>query len=248
MLRCLGVLVIAGCSAGEPEPEVADAGLPNDEAPSAAAYVFTYSEVRTRNDWTPALQAFRDQAVPVIAEQGGRLVGVWRAVPLADDAPFERLGPNELLVMIAWPDDTVDNPSGRTDRALNALDEVLQVRNRLFRATVRPELVRELTRPGFYVHRFSTFATDDVNTVIRLSVEAWQTFEPTFGAEVMGLFRETPDPDGQAQMLRIAWYASYEAWQDSRMFGRDPSSQRRFRERAALRIDSEGFAGALAAN
>ena len=244
---CL-VLVIAGCGAGEPESEVGDGALSNDSARAAAAYVFTYSEVRTRNDWTPALEVFRAQALPVIVQQGGQLVGVWRAVPLADDAPFERLGPNELIVMIAWPDPAAENPSARADQALNASDEVVQVRSRLFRATVRPQRVRELTRPGFYVHRFSTFAADDVNTVIRLSVEAWQTFEPTFGAEVMGLFRETTDPDGRAQMLRIAWYRSYESWQDSRMFGRDPSSQQRFRERGALRIDSEGFAGALAVN
>ena len=32
------------------------------------------------------------------------------------------------------------------------------------------------------------------------------------------------------------------------MFGRDPSSLERFRERGALQLDSEGFAGALAVN
>ena len=196
----------------------------------------------------PALEEFRDEALPGIAEQGGQLVGIWSEGPLADDAPFERLGPNELLVMIAWPDDGAESPSGLTDRALSALDEVVQSRTRVFRSTVRPERVRELTRPGFYVHRLNKFAADDVNTVIRLSVEAWQTFEPTFGAEVVGLFREVPDRDGQAQMLRIAWYHSYEGWQESRMFGRDPSSLERFRERGALEIDSEGYAGALAVN
>lgn len=248
MLCLLVVLGVAACGRGAPEADIASGGSPDDDAPSAAAYVFTYTEVRTRNDWAPALEELRDQALPGIAEQGGQLIGVWRAVPLADDAPFERLGPNELLVMIAWPDGAAESPSDRTDRALNALDEVIQSRTRVFRSTVRPEHVRELTRPGFYVHRLNKFAADDINTVIRLSVEAWQTFEPTFGAEVVGLFRETPDRDGQAQMLRIAWYRSYEGWQESRMFGRDPSSLERFRERGALQLDSEGFAGALAVN
>jgi hypothetical protein len=240
---CLVLPVLLACGSGEPE---AGAAVLAHDAPAAALHVFTYSEVRTRNDWAPALQAFRDQALPGIVEQGGLLVGVWHEVPLEDDAPFERLGPNELLVMIAWPDESVDGPSGRADRALNVLDEVIRVRTRSFRSTVRPERVSELSRPGFYVHRLGTFAPDDINEVIRLSVEAWQTFEPTFGAEVMGLFRETPDRDGTAQMLRIAWYRSYEGWQESRMFGRDPSSQERFRARGELRIDSEGYAGALA--
>ena len=242
------LLGVTACERGAPGSGVADDVLPNDDTPSAATHVFTYTEVRTRDDWTPALQAFRDQALPALAEQGGHLVGVWHAVPLEDDAPFERLGPTELLVMVAWPDDIPESPTGLTDRALNALEEVVQSRTRVFRSTVRPQRVRELKRPGFYVHRLNRVSPDDVNTVIRLSVEAWQTFEPTFGAEVVGLFRESPDRDGQAQMLRIAWYPSYEGWQESRMFGRDPSSQRRFRERGALEIDSEGFAGSLAVN
>jgi hypothetical protein len=119
-----------------------------------------------------------------LVEQGGELVGVWHSVPLEDDAPFERLGPTELLVMVAWPDDIPESPTGLTDRALNALEEVIQARTRVFRSTVRPQRVHELTRPGFYVHRLNRFAPDDINTVIRLSMEAWQTFEPTFGAEV----------------------------------------------------------------
>lgn len=245
---CLVLPVLLACGSGEPEAGGADGAVLLDDAPAAAVHVFTYSEVRTRNDWTTALQAFRDQALPGIVEQGGLLVGVWHEVPLKDDAPFERLGPNELLVMIAWPDESVDAPSGRADRALTVLDEVVRVRTRLFRSTVRPERVSELSRPGFFVHRLSTFAPEDINTVIRLSVEAWQTFEPTFGAEVIGLFRETPDRDGTAQMLRIAWYRSYEGWQESRMFGRDPSSLERFRARGELQIDSEGYAGALAVN
>ena len=242
------VFGVAACGSGEPGPDVAAGVAPSDDAPSTVAYVFTYSEVRTQGDWSPALAAFRDQALPGIADEGGRLVGVWHPVPLEDDAPFDRLGPNELLVMIAWADDTGESPSRQADRALNGLDEVIRAQSRVFRATVRPERVRELTRPGFYVHRLNKYAPDDVNRVIQLSVEAWQTFEPTFGAEVVGLFRETPDPDGTAQMLRIAWYRSYEGWQESRMFGRDPASRERFRARGELQIDSQGLAAALDVN
>ena len=80
---------------------------------------------------------------------------------------------------------------------------------------------------------------------MRLSREAWVTFEPTFGAQVTGLFRERPDQDGVAQMLRIVWYRSYEGWRESREFRRDPESLRRFRERGQLELDGVGIATGL---
>ena len=76
----------------------------------------------------------------------------------------------------------------------------------------------------------------------RLSQEAWETWEPTFGTRITGLFRESPDSADVANLLRIAWYRSLEGWIESREFTRDPESLRRFVARGQLQLEGSGVA------
>ena len=57
-----------------------------------------------------------------------------------------------------------------------------------------------------------------------------------------GLFRERLNSGDVAQLLRIVWYRSYEAWIESREFERDPESRQRFIERSRLQLEGSGVA------
>ena len=98
------------------------------------------------------------------------------------------------------------------------------------------------TGKGFYVHREERYANEDWETAVRLSREAWRTWEPAWGTRVTGLFREVPGKPDSVNLNRIVWYASYEAWLDTRNFQAEEESARRFRERRQLLIEGSGIA------
>ena len=87
-----------------------------------------------------------------------------------------------------------------------------------------------------------TFAPRDVDEVVRLSTEAWDTWESTFGTRVTGLFRQSGNPGNVARLLRIVWYRSYDGWVDSRDAERDPEARRRFAARRLLQLEGSGIA------
>ena len=76
---------------------------------------------------------------------------------------------------------------------------------------------------------------------MRLSKEAWVTWEPHWGVTVIGLFREINDTD-YANLNRIVWYPSYDGWLETRKFTEDMESAVRFRERRGLLIPGSGVA------
>ena len=236
-------LLSTGCES-RPEGAAADGSDPLTGA-SAAGYLFTHTEIGTSGEWSTTTASIEGVAVPEIEARGARLYGIWHPLGLEEDAPFGGLTDTELVLMMAWPEASPGEQPSIVDAAINALATVVSVRTRVFEPTVVPNGLDIPSGQGFYVHRANKYRAEDVDRAVQLSKEAWGTFEPTFGAQVTGLFRERPDHDGVAQMLRIVWYRSYEAWQESRQFGRDPESLRRFRERGQLELDGIGIATGL---
>jgi len=98
------------------------------------------------------------------------------------------------------------------------------------------------TEEGFYVHREEKYREADFRDAVRLSQEAWQTWEPHWGVKVIGLFRELQADTSFSNLNRIVWYPSYDAWLDTRNFDQDPESARRFAERRQLLIPGSGIA------
>ena len=226
-----------------------DARVPGEmEAPGTPGvveYVFTYSEVSVTGPWQTAASAVRHTVLSRVRAAAGQLFGIWRPTQLPDGALFDRLAPDELVIVVAWPDeDSADKPEW-LDAELRALEHVTSASTRLYEPTVLPTTTELRAGRGFYVHRFNKYEADDVERVIRLSVEAWKSFEPTFGAQVVGLFRQRPDVDGIAQMVRIVWYADYPAWLESRHAERAPDAFAKFRERLELQLDGAGIAADL---
>ena len=87
-------------------------------------------------------------------------------------------------------------------------------------------------------------AVNNVNEVVSLSKEAWVTWEPHWGVNVIGLFREIGTTDF-VNLNRIVWYPSYDAWLETRN-NDDLESANRFRQRRSLRIPNSGSGIAIA--
>lgn len=107
------------------------------------------------------------------------------------------------------------------------------------------DLAESLAAPtgaGFYVHREELYHPLDVNKAVRLSQEAWETWEQAFGTRVTGLFREQSDSVEAARLLRIVWYRSFEGWLDSRNGARDPEARRRFAAPRTHQLEGSGVA------
>jgi len=126
--------------------------------------------------------------------------------------------------------------------AIRSLDGVKEVSTRVFVPVYLTDGLNVPTGTGFYVHREERYANEHVDEAIRLSREAWQTWEPTWGVRVTGLFREVPGEPDSVNLNRIVWYPSYYVWLETRNFQKDPESARRFRERRQLLIEGFGIA------
>ena len=180
------------------------------------------------------------RVIPMMVEAGATLYSVWLPVELPEGAPFAGLSDAQLSLMLAWPEQGARVEV--LDSELRGLDGVGTVTTRTFDPIYLAEGLRVPTERGFYVHREDRYRPEDVDEAVRLSKEAWETFEPTFGARVTGLFRERLDSTDVAQLLRIVWYRSHEGWIESRDPERDPESRRRFRERRQFRLEGSGVA------
>jgi len=118
------------------------------------------------------------------------------------------------------------------------LDDVQILAHTTLQATVRPVAHEPRTNAGVYVYRWFEVATAHVDEVVRLSGEAWETFEDGFDTEVQGLFTASPGMlVGQAtcSMLLVTWYRDLGVWQASRT--PNPEATKRFVARQAL-LDS----------
>lgn len=210
-------------------------------APEAGGHTFSYTIIDADVSAGELLVALQAGVLSRIAERGATLYAVWTPVQKPNDAPFAGLRNNQVGVMLAWS----DSPERRLvelDRDIKRLDAVTVVSSRLFEAIYLPEGLDIPTTQGFYVHREEKYGAADVNDAVRLSKEAWQTWESAWGVKVVGLFREIQNDASYSNLNRIAWYPSYEAWQATRNFNQDPESAKRFQARRQLLIEGSGIA------
>ena len=234
---CL-VLSHFGCTADRPEGIGAGSEVAEESDP--LSYVFTYSILETDPTRGAVLESLEAAAIPTLVEAGATPYSLWLPAGIPDSVPFAGLSETQLALMMAWPEQDVQ--ISRLDSTLRAIDGVTAVTSRAFIPIYLAEGLMVPTGAGFYVHREEQYREGDVAEAARLSQEAWETWEPTFGTRITGLFRESPDSADVANLLRIAWYRSLEGWIESRELTRDPESLRRFVARGQLQLEGSGVA------
>jgi hypothetical protein len=104
--------------------------------------------------------------------------------------------------------------------------------------TVRPAEHTMRTRKGIYVFRWFLIHNRDVDEIVRLSDEAWVSFEGDFDSQVQGLFAERDRSKEQGKMLLLTWYQDFSAWETSR----HPSMEARERFQKRHRMTTETLA------
>ncbi|MEX2131543.1 MAG: hypothetical protein WD772_08645 [Pseudohongiellaceae bacterium] len=204
-------------------------------------FQFTYSIIDSSAELTAVIAGIRDEVLTAMRLSGATPFALWTPVEKPDDAPFAGLNANQVILMLAWNRPATDLvPSLET--VLRTVSGVSNVSTRVYTPLYLTDGLNVPTDTGFYVHRDEFYSADNVDEVFRLSREAWVTFEPAFGVKVVGLFREIPEQDGIARLNRIFWYPDYAGWGNSRNFGIDPESQRRFQERRQYQVEGSGIA------
>lgn len=66
---------------------------------------------------------------------------------------------------------------GKTPASLSFPDNVKLLSIQSFNPTIRPQVNQAMTRPGVYVFRWFSVASDAVDEIVQLSGDAWPTFE-----------------------------------------------------------------------
>jgi hypothetical protein len=177
---------------------------------------------------------------PGLREFGGQVWGAWLGL--------FGLHSRDLVVMVSHP-----LRSAAISGALTTLlPDVATIEERYaFLPTARPEQTTPLARDGLYVFRFFDIRHVDAAEIVRLSREAWETFEASdaYASQPQGLFREhVPAGEsggiGAGRMLLVTWYDGFASWQVSRQ--PHPDALANFRRRAALTTGTIAIATRLA--
>ncbi|MEJ2087251.1 MAG: hypothetical protein P8Y69_01940 [Gammaproteobacteria bacterium] len=147
---------------------------------------------------------------------------------------------NELIVIgVANGERDVDAFTGVLPTSVRLVSALL------LQPTVRPVDAAPCDRPGLYVFRFFEVSNRDVDEIVRLSNEAWTTFENTdaYRAEPQGLFRQQDLSADKGQMLLVTWYDGLESWQTSRRPA--PEAMQNFLRRRELTFGTRALATRL---
>lgn len=139
------------------------------------------------------------------------------------------LDSNELVVILNNAADVP--PAALAEPVTNA--RVLQVLQ--LQARARPTVFAPLAEPGLYVLRHFRLQPSAVAETVRLSRQAWESFETDadFHTRPLGLFEQTqPTESHYENMLLVTWYDGFESWERSRKPA--PEAQDNFRARHAL--------------
>ena len=130
-----------------------------------------------------------------------------------------------------------DEPSFWSD-GVEVLDE-----ERLL-PTARPTSTDRPTKEGLYVFRSMHTVAQHVEEIVRLSEQAWQTFERdgNYVAEPVGLFKPE-GPDDRCAMWLLTWYDGFESWQRSR--SPHPEAKSAFIKRHSLLTSTSAIATRL---
>lgn len=203
---------------------------------------FTYTLVTGSADAPDLVRGIQRTVTPAVERSGAKLYAIWTPAEKPESgAAFAGLAANQVIVMLAWPGRAASRIP-MLDAAIRKVARVTGVSSRVFIPIYLADGLKVPTGGGFYVHREEHYARNNVEEAVRLSRESWRTFEPFWGTKVIGLFRESPDPPGFANLNRIAWYPSFKVWSDTRDFRKDPESAKRFEARDKLKVDGPGVA------
>lgn len=214
----------------------------SDLLPTALeGYTFSYSILEVEPGDAELLESARNTLLSEATASGGIVYATWVAADKPGDAPFAGLSANQMGLMLAWSNNTLEQAE-TFKNALQSVDRVTMVSSRLFEAVYLPAGLEVPTTDGFYVHREEKYSHEDVSDAVRLSQEAWVTWEPHWGVLIIGLFRELDSSAEAVNLNRIAWYPSYDAWLETRNFSEDRESAVRFRERRGMLIPGSGIA------
>lgn len=147
---------------------------------------------------------------------------------------------NELLAMAALP----AAAAGEVTAAWSAVPGATLVDCLELEATARPRDAAPMARPGLYVFRFFEVDLGNVEEIVRLSREAWLSFEASdaYRAEPMGLFRSASGQP-QTRMLLVTWYDGFDSWQTSRQPA--PAARENFLKRRRLTRGTIAYATRL---
>ena len=145
---------------------------------------------------------------------------------------------NELLLV------TAGDAPGLNERLVE-LESVGGAETLPLEATARPTSPEPLTREGLYVLRFFEVAHPDVDEIVALSKEAWETFEDTsdYSAEPQGLFCQADRSAARGRMLLVTWYDGFDSWQTSRK--PHPTARDNFKRRHSLTEGTVAYATRL---
>jgi hypothetical protein len=148
---------------------------------------------------------------------------------------------NEAVLMTAWP----VSARADSDEALAGCTAVVEAEPTLLVPTLRPTDPGPPRGPGMFVFRWFDIQAEALDEVIRLSGEAWSTFESSFDARVWGLFRALDATPGHERLLLLTRYADYAVWEASRRVEADPEAWKRFLRRHELTYSTIGRSASL---
>ena len=204
------------------------------------AATFSYSVITSSTgDGADLLEELRDSTLPTLEAAGVVVYALWGPATEQDER-FSEIAEDKIVVMLSW----VQVDTELLAMELEALVGASQVDTSLWEASLRGDEPLP-TGQGFYIHRFNRYRTEDVEEALSLSEQAWVTWEPTFGTEVVGVWRDLEEKDGLTRLLRIAWYSDLANWVETRDFARDPESFALFARRKALEVDDDGWSASL---
>ena len=183
-------------------------------------YCFLHLRGEDRN-WQPLKETLDGHVVRRWKDAGIAPWGIWYGL--------FGVASNELIVMAG-----TESHAGLDDftAPLAGLADIQ--RCELLTDTARPVDTRPCTQPGLYVFRFFEVRNEDVEEIVRLSQEAWKSFENVedYRAEPQGLFCQRDRTEESGRMLLVTWYDGLASWQTSRL---PPDSARdNFRRRHNL--------------
>jgi len=146
------------------------------------------------------------------------------------------IGSGELVVVTSQP---------REHASLAAPAGARVVEQHFLLPTVRPETPGSLERPGVYVFRFFHVKNADVDEIVRVSAEAWVTFENTdaYRSEPQALFSPRDRQPERGWMLLLTWYDGFASWETSRQPA--PQARASFARRHALTFGTIAYATRL---
>jgi hypothetical protein len=209
--------------------------------------VFTYSVITAMEKPGNVLKTIQLDLVPEMQKKGAHLYSIWipPAVPvnkLPDRGNFTLgLAESQLGLMLAWPQDVLNMDD--LDAAISVVKGVNAVQSLAYDPIYLVQTKDGFgvpTGPGFYVQREAQYPAENVDEAVRLSEDAWKIYDPLYGTQVIGPFRERNENPKIVTLYRIVWYPDLATWNKTgdRLDNRPKVREVRqiFRKRTNLRV------------